>query len=586
MCALTRVRAGAAPAVACAVVPLRAGAAARASQALRMRARGLAGNSARPPSPAPPTRPACPPTPRGADLYTKPALAKVNVCSRSVAVSRNGGGAASSSTKSAFSISKLASTACAEAVSDGMKAVCAGLDPVATISTMASTCASVVAEMQARARARAAWRSVAQRGAAARRRRAACPPRTRGWSRAFVDSGRRRPGVRAPPRRTTRPPSLSPRAAPQASSISGAEVKAATYPPQEWTKSAYTTACTSGCANGQVSAEAVAQAAACAFSAQTKGCNSVKSTLSGQAYSTAFVSTSARAWSNACALGFGKAHGEGEAVAKTLVSVLSRAFGDVVAKACSECDSCRCSRLPAGITYDNLKGASDTSAAAADGRFTMARAISKAAATYCSSDRKPRSMQAAVDTTIHTLATMIADVFAKTTGSASASGTALACSGGSVSTKIQARARARLRPAHARDPRAARTARPRTTRARPPPDLAHPRSHGRARQASKNAIITAVADANSVVFSQRCASAYAKLDGMVNLLQARAHARTRAHARPPPPAAAQLGPAGFGGFAGAEHGPTRPPNRPAAPLTPPLETPSPRGAAGLARRHV
>lgn len=38
-------------------------------------------------------------------------------------------------------------------------------------------------------------------------------------------------------------------------------------------------------------------------------------------------------------------------------------------------------------------------------------------------------------------------------------------------------------------------------------------------QASKFAIVTALADANSVVFAQRCASAYAKLDGMVNMLK-------------------------------------------------------------------
>lgn len=31
--------------------------------------------------------------------------------------------------------------------------------------------------------------------------------------------------------------------------------------------------------------------------------------------------------------------------------------------------------------------------------------------------------------------------------------------------------------------------------------------------------MSAVADANSVVFAQRCASAYAKLDGMVNMLK-------------------------------------------------------------------
>jgi hypothetical protein len=36
---------------------------------------------------------------------------------------------------------------------------------------------------------------------------------------------------------------------------------------------------------------------------------------------------------------------------------------------------------------------------------------------------------------------------------------------------------------------------------------------------SKQAIITALADANSVVFEQKCATAYAKIDGMVNMLK-------------------------------------------------------------------
>lgn len=342
------------------------------------------------------------------NLYTKPSVAKVQVCSRSVAVSQNGGGPASSSTISSFKIPEVASTACAEAVTDGVKSLCVGGDPIATISSMASTCASAIAEMQA-------------------------------------------------------------------SVISGAEVKAGSvFPPKDYTKSAYTTACTSGCSNGQVSAEAVAQASACAFATQTKGCNSVKNALTQQAYSTAFVSITAKAWSNACSLGYGKAHGEGEATAKALVTVLSRAFGDIVAKACSECDSCNCKSLPAGLDWDSLKGASDTAAAAADGRYTMSRAFSNAAATYCASDKTPRSLKTSVDTTVSTLATMIANVFAKTSGSSTATGQSLACSGGSVTTQIQA---------------------------------------------TKFAIVSAVADANSVVFAQRCASAYAKLDGMVNMLR-------------------------------------------------------------------
>jgi hypothetical protein len=268
---------------------------------------------------------------------------------------------------------QIESTACAEAVTNGVKDICKGGDPVATITSMASTCASAMAEVQA-------------------------------------------------------------------SSISGAEVKSGlAYPPKNVSKAAYTTACTSGCANGQVTAEAFARASACAFSTQTRVCYAVKTTLSGQASSQAFVSTNARAWSNACALGIGKASGQGEALAKTLVSVLARTFGDVVAKACSECDTCKCAPTAASLVYDSLKGASDTSAAAADGRFTMARAFSNAAATYCASDRSPKALQTSVQTAVSTLATMVADVYAKTTGSSSASGTALACSGGSVTTKIQVR---------------------------------------------------------------------------------------------------------------------------------------------------
>lgn len=315
--------------------------------------------------------PSCPPWPRPPDLYTKPSLAKVQVCSRSVAVSQNGGGAASTSSKSTFSISKVASTACSEAVTNGVKGLCIGRDPVATITSMASTCASAIAEMQA-------------------------------------------------------------------STISGAEIKAGVaFPPKNYTKSAFTTACSSGCATGQVSAEAVAQASACAFSSQTRGCNAIKSALNQQSYSSAFVSTTAKTWSNTCALGYGKAQGEGEVLAKSLVTVLSRAFGDLVATACSECDSCKCSPVAIGLGYDNIKGASDTAAAAADGRFTMAKAFATAVTKYCASDKSPKALKTNVDTTISTLATMIADVYAKTTGSSSATGQALACSGGSVTTKIQ-----------------------------------------------------------------------------------------------------------------------------------------------------
>lgn len=215
------------------------------------------------------------------------------------------------------------------------------------------------------------------------------------------------------------------------------QVTSATKWPPVGTKSAFATACASGCSNGQAAAEAVAQAAACAVAKSTSGCNAVKTTLSQQAYSSAFVSTTAKAWSSACALGYGKAAGSGELLAKSLVTSLSRAFGDVVAKACSECDACKCSPLAKGLIYDNLKSTSDTSAAAADGRFTVAKSFSNAAAAYCASDKSGTALKSAVDTTVSTLATMVAEVYAKTSGGSTATGAAMACSGASVNAKIQ-----------------------------------------------------------------------------------------------------------------------------------------------------
>lgn len=84
-----------------------------------------------------------------AAAYTKPQIAKVVVCSKSKAVSANGAGLVTSFSNSTLHLKNQASTACAEAVGHAVQGLCAGGDPLATISAISSTCASALVEMQA-----------------------------------------------------------------------------------------------------------------------------------------------------------------------------------------------------------------------------------------------------------------------------------------------------------------------------------------------------------------------------------------------------------------------------------------------------
>lgn len=293
------------------------------------------------------------------------------MCAKSKAYSANGAGLVTSFSNSTFNLKNQATAACAEAVGNAVKGLCSGGDPLATISSISSTCASALVEFQA-------------------------------------------------------------------SSMSGVEVNPATNVPLlSPTKKAYTLACASSCGNAEMTAEAVAQSSACSWMVASKGCNAVRVALSGQNYAQAFLATTAASWSNACSLGYGKTTSIGTAQAVSTVDVLAKAFGEVVAAACSNCDTCKCQPLPPGWTYDKSDDISKAAATSVAGQFTMAKAISQAVGAYCESDKSTKALQAGVNSTINTMAVILAKIMVKTTADATAQGVAMSCAGGYVSQQVK-----------------------------------------------------------------------------------------------------------------------------------------------------
>lgn len=223
-----------------------------------------------------------------------------------------------------------------------------------------------------------------------------------------------------------------------ASSISGIDINPATdVALVSPTKRSYTLACANGCMNGEIAAESVAQSTGCAWMAASKGCNAVRVALTSQNYAQAFIKSTAASWSSACSLGRGKAVSKGTAQAQSTAEVLARAFGEVVAAACSDCDTCKCKPLPPGWTYDKAKDLSNAAASSVKGQYTMAKAISRAVGSYCDSDKSTKALEAGVDVTLSTMAVIIANVMLKTEAGVAAEGVAAACAGGMVSQQLK-----------------------------------------------------------------------------------------------------------------------------------------------------
>jgi hypothetical protein len=79
-----------------------------------------------------------------------PQLSKIKTCAK-VAIQGNGFGSASAFAKSEAKAVKAASSACGDAVANGMADLCTGKDPMATIYSMSQTCATAVAEVYSKA---------------------------------------------------------------------------------------------------------------------------------------------------------------------------------------------------------------------------------------------------------------------------------------------------------------------------------------------------------------------------------------------------------------------------------------------------
>lgn len=371
----------------------------------------------------------------------------MQVCSRSVAVSVGGAGLAQSFSNSSASSVRLASAACAESVSDSMQGLCAGGDPMATIYAMASTCASAMASVYAQSVSGGA----ALPSSSDSENSGGVSGSTAG-QRLSQHLAQRMGGTNSS--MTTTSSTLLPSLIPSAGD--------------------YLVACGSGCSNAQAAAEAVAQAGACAFASATQGCQAVTASLSSRAYSRAFVRSTAKAWSQACAVGVGRASSQGLVVANTTVESLAKAMGSLVATACSGCPTCKCAPLPANFTYNDLDDVSDGAASASFGRYAIARALGESTAAFCGSDGTPKALGTAVNATISALATITADVMGKVDGGASAQGVSYACGGGTIETQVQA---------------------------------------------SKMAVMSALSDAAATIFGEWCPTASTKIKSMVTAVE-------------------------------------------------------------------
>lgn len=254
------------------------------------------------------TAPADPPSPDPppvfcafADSTTIPQIGKVKTCAK-VAIQGNGFGSAEAFAKSEAKTVKMASSACGDAVANGMSDLCTGSDPMTTIYAMAQTCASAVAEVYSKSVSGA---SVSD-------------------SKAMMDVWKRVKNTYSAPK--------------------------------------YLMACGNSCANAESCSHAFAQAAACGVSSATDNCAAAGSYVSTKSFSKAFVSAVASSWSSACAKGLGKAQSSGEVVASVTAKSIAKAFAQAAATACTSCDICKCKDLPKGYTWNDVSNFADATA--------------------------------------------------------------------------------------------------------------------------------------------------------------------------------------------------------------------------------
>jgi hypothetical protein len=198
---------------------------------------------------------------------------------------------------------------------------------------------------------------------------------------------------------------------------------------------------TSSVASAQSKGRAFATANACGYStaysvtyakaiakavgdALAKGCGD-QITANAQAKVTAVATALTRglagSWAYAATFGNGKSKATSTALFTADVAVYAQAVGKLLATACSQCGSkcALCAKIEDGDdTY------TDSLAIAAKGRVALASAFSDAQSAVC---QKAISVEAATQGCLRAVGEVCVQIFAKATGSASASGNAVAC---------------------------------------------------------------------------------------------------------------------------------------------------------------
>jgi hypothetical protein len=235
------------------------------------------------------------------DSSTLPQVSNVKICAR-IQISGNGFDSARGFVQAEAKTVKMASSACGDAVANGVSQLCTGSDPMTTIYSMAQTCASAVAEVYAKS-----------------------------VSGAQVGSG-------------------------------AAFAKQYGLVANTYKASQYRMVCADSCATASATSQAIAQAAACGVAAATDNCAAAGAYTSTKSFSKAFVKAIANSWASACAKGVGQAQAQGEVVASVSAQSIAKAMAQAAATACTSCPICKCKDLPPTFSWNDVSQVAEASA--------------------------------------------------------------------------------------------------------------------------------------------------------------------------------------------------------------------------------
>ena len=333
-------------------------------------------------SPAPALLQTPPPNPIPAAGSQVPRISSVKTCSSVSIVSTSAAGFSYASSRTSSAALVSAAGACGDAVSDGVGAICGGLDPGTAIIAAAQVCANALAALY-----------------------------SRGASGALNVPG-------MTPAELLNPFALS-------------KLKES--------RQGYYEACAGSCNNAQSAAEALAQGAACGASAATGGCVAVTAEVRGEVFSRAFASVAADSWTKACAKGAGAALSGTETMAASAAAAFASAIARVAARACGSCPTCKCKALPGlGVGLNAAGRWQATFSTFAGGKVGLAKALARASGAMCRGG-KASVTQAATEGTMAAVAGMVGGAAGRVHARALRVGGGEACSANTLATQFEVR---------------------------------------------------------------------------------------------------------------------------------------------------